>query len=87
VLKNQPLTWSRTALRSGEQGAVIVRVTVNADGGVDDVEVLRADHTGYGIPEAAAEAASGCRFKPGMKDGVPVTTYAFITWRYDFSER
>ena len=86
VVKSQPLTWPRSALRSGKRGVVVVRVTVNPSGGVDKVEVLRVDHDSHGIPEAAAEAAKGYRFKPGFKDGVPITTYAFVTWRYDFSE-
>ena len=58
---------------------------INASGGVDEVEVLRADHTGWGIPEAAVEAASGYRYKPGTKNGVAITTHAFVTWRYDFT--
>ncbi len=87
VIKSQPLTWPHTALRSGVQGVVVVRVTVNPTGGVDEVEVLRVDDDAHGIPEAAVEAATGYRFKPGFKDGVPITTYAFITWRYDFSRQ
>ncbi len=87
VIKNQPLNWPRTALLSGEKGVVVVRVTVNSTGGVDDAEILRADHRSHGIPEAAADAAAGYRFKPGIKNGVPVTTHAFITWRYDFTDR
>jgi hypothetical protein len=54
---------------------------------VDDVTILRADHTDFGIPEAALEAAKGYRYKPGTKDGVPITTNTFITWRYDFGNR
>lgn len=87
VIKTQPLEWPRSAMRSQGRGVVVVQVTVNPSGGVDEVSVLRADHTGHGIPEAAAAAAAGYRFKPGVKDGVPVTTHAFITWRYDFTER
>ncbi len=64
---------------------VVVQVTVNANGGVDDVVVLRADETEWGIPETAIEAASGYRFKPGTKSGVAITTHAFVTWRYDFT--
>jgi len=87
VIKSQSLTWSRLAQRSGGKGVVVIQLTVNADGGVDEVTVLRADHTGWGIPEAAAEAASGYRFKPGTKDGVAIKTHAFITWRYDFTDQ
>ena len=85
VLKSQSLEWPRNAARSKGRGVVVVQLTVNASGGVDDVVVLRADHTGWGIPEAALEAAAGYRFKPGTKDGVAISTYAFVTWRYDFT--
>lgn len=86
VLKSESLTWPRGAMRSRGKGVVVVKQTVNATGGIDDVEVLRADDTGWGIPEAAVEAASGYRYRPGMKDGIAITTYAFVTWRYDFTE-
>lgn len=85
VIKSQSLEWPRNAARSKGKGVVVVQLTVNASGGVDGVEVLRADHTGWGIPEMAVEAASGYRFKPGTKNGVAITTYSFVTWRYDFT--
>ncbi|MEE4274220.1 MAG: TonB family protein [Thermoanaerobaculales bacterium] len=85
IIKSQPLEWPRNAARSKGRGVVVVRLTVNAQGGVEDVTVLRADHTGWGIPEAAMEAARGYRFKPGTKAGVAITTHAFVTWRYDFT--
>jgi len=85
VIKSQALEWPRNAARSKRKGLVIVELTVNANGGVEDVAVLRADHTGWGIPEAALDAAAGYRFKPGTKDGIAVTTKSFVTWRYDFT--
>jgi TonB family protein len=87
VVKSQALEWPRNAARSKGKGVVVVQLTVNAEGGVDDVEVLRADHEGWGIPEAALDAAAGYRFKPGTKDGVAITTHAYVTWRYDFTEQ
>ncbi len=86
VVKSQSLVWPRNAQRSKGKGVVVVQVTVSPNGGVDDVTILRADHTGWGIPEAAVEAASGYRYKPGTKDGVAISTHAFITWRYDFTQ-
>ncbi len=85
VIKSQPLEWPRNAARSNGKGVVVLQLTVNASGGVDGVELLRADDTGWGIPETAIEAASGYRFKPGTKNGVAITTYSFVTWRYDFT--
>ncbi len=86
VVKTQSLVWPRNALRSNGKGVVVVQLTVNPSGAVDEVVVMRADHTGWGIPETAVEAASGYRYKPGTKDGVAITTHAFITWRYDFTQ-
>jgi len=87
VVKSQPLTWPRNAQRSKGKGVVVVRQTVNAGGGIDEVVVLRADHTGWGIPEAALEAAKGYRYKPGTKNGIAIATHTFVTWRYDFTQQ
>jgi len=86
VVKSQSLNWPRNAQRSKGKGVVVVQLMVNPSGGVDEVVILRADHTGWGIPESAVEAASGYRYKPGTKDGVAIATHAFITWRYDFTQ-
>jgi TonB family protein len=84
VIKDHPVAWPATALRSRRQGVVIIQATVNADGEVERVRILRADEGSFGIPEAALEAARKYRFKPGFKDGVPITTYATVTVPYRF---
>ncbi|HSO23827.1 MAG TPA: TonB family protein [Chondromyces sp.] len=84
VIKDHPVAWPVTALRSRRQGVIIMQATVNADGEVERVRILRADEGSYGIPEAALEAARKYRFKPGFKDGVPITTYATVTVPYRF---
>jgi TonB family protein len=86
VVKSQSLDWPRNARRSKGKGVVVLQLTVSPSGAVDEVVILRADHTGWGIPESAVEAASGYRYKPGTKDGVAIATHAFITWRYDFTQ-
>ena len=85
ILKEVPVTWSRMAMRSRRKGTVILQATVNADGAVEDVKILRADETGFGIPESVMDAVRKYRFKPGMKDGVKVKTYATVTQRYVFT--
>jgi TonB family protein len=87
VLKDHPVTWPRMALHSRRQGVVIVQVTVNAQGEVDQVRVLRADHEGFGIPQAVVEAVRKYRFKPATKAGVRVTSHATVTQRYQFRNR
>ncbi len=87
VIKKSPVVWSRTAIHSRREGVVVVQATVNADGVVDDVKVLRADHEGFGIPQAVMDAVMKYRFKPGVKDGVPIKTHFSIVARYDFTGR
>ena len=87
VIKDAPVVWPRAALHSRRNGVVIVQATVDAAGIVVDVKVLRADHEGFGIPQAVMDAARNYRFKPGTKDGVPITTYATVTKGYRFVVR
>lgn len=59
------------AVRQGQQGEVILDVTINAQGEVIDVKVERS--SGFRILDrAAAEAARGWKFNPGVKNGKPV---------------
>jgi len=84
VIKKHPVEWPTVAQKSRRQGVIILQATVNADGRVEDVKVLRADDKDDGIPEAAIEAARKYHFKPGTKDGVRIKTYATITETYRF---
>lgn len=87
VLREEAVTWPRTALHSRRKGIVVLQVTVNSRGLVDDVKILRADEDGFGIPQAVIEAARQYRFKPGTKDGVNIKTYATVTKPYSFRGR
>jgi serine/threonine-protein kinase len=87
VIKKAPVVWSRAAIHSRREGVVVLQATVNADGLVDEVKILRADHEGFGSPQAVMEAVMKYRFKPGSKDGVPITTHYSIVARYDFTGR
>jgi TonB family protein len=87
VLREEQPVWPRIAFESRQRGMVIIQATVGADGRVEDARVLRADHDGFGIPEAAIDAVRKYRFKPATKDGVRVKTYATVTKRYNFRDR
>jgi len=87
VLKEEPVTWPRSALHSRRQGLVILQATVNAKGRVEEVKILRADHEGFGIPQAIIEAVRRYYFKPATKNGVAVKSYATVTKRYRFADR
>jgi len=85
VLKEQPVVWPRLAILSRRKGVVILQATVNGSGQVQDLRLLRADHDGFGIPQAVMEAVRGYVFKPATKDGVRVTSTATVTVRYAFA--
>ena len=87
IIKKSPVVWSRAAIHSRRQGVVVLQTTVNAEGLVEEVKVLRADHEGFGIPQAVMDAVMKYRFKPGSKDGVLVKTHFSIVARYDFTDR
>jgi len=85
VLKKAQVIWSPIAARSRRRGVVIVQATVNATGRVEEAKILRADETGFGIPESALTAARDFVFKPATKGGVRVKTHATITFPYNFA--
>ena len=87
ILKKSPVVWPRAAIHSRREGVVVLQTTVNAKGIAEDVKVLRADHGGFGIPQAVMDAVMKYRFKPGTKNGVPVKTHYSIVARYDFTDR
>lgn len=68
--------------RLGETGSVLLRFLIDTDGRVKSSEVQSSSgHTR--LDEAAREALSLCRFKPGLSDGKPVEAWASLryTWR------
>jgi len=87
IIKESPVAWPRTALHSQRQGIVILQATVDANGVVEDVKLLRADHELFGIPQAVTDAVMKYRFKPATKDGVRIKTYVTVTKPYRFVVR
>lgn len=84
IIKEEAVKWPTAAKRARRRGMVIVQATVDASGHVESVKVLRADETGFGIPEAVVDAVKKYLFKPGTKDGVKIRTHATVTKRYAF---
>jgi len=62
------------------QGDVVVRVIIDEDGSVDDVECIR----GYTpLKELAEEAARRWRFEPVLINGQPVEIESVLTFRFN----
>lgn len=65
--------YPMSASARGLEGFVTVQFDVNADGGVDNVEIVAASHPVF--ERAAVDAAYRFRFRPRVVDGTPVTTH------------
>ncbi|MEI7902520.1 MAG: energy transducer TonB [bacterium] len=66
------------ARRRGEEGTVILDVTVAADGSAAKTALVSS--SGFPVLDRAAQrAAAQARFKPGTRDGQPVESAARLT--------
>lgn len=68
--------YSDEARTQGVEGDVRLRVRFLASGAAEVIEVVTG--LGFGLDEAAADAARGIRFRPAERDGRPVDTVAII---------
>lgn len=64
--------YSELAVRDKVQGALQLRLVVDASGMPQRIAVSRP--LGYGLDANAVEAVRKWRFAPGIKDGIPVAT-------------
>ena len=66
--------YTDEARRQDIQGSVELEIVVREDGSVGDVRVTKSLDRRYGLDDAAVAAARQWRFKPGLRNGVPVPT-------------
>jgi TonB family protein len=75
VVREMKPTYPQAALGAKIEGSVELEIVVLEDGTVGDVRVTKSlDRDDYGFAKAAIEAAKQWKFKPGLRDGVPVRT-------------
>ena len=63
--------YTEAARKAKYQGTVVLIAVIDEDGKVRDLKVARA--LGLGLEEKAIEAVRQWKFRPGMKDGKPVS--------------
>lgn len=82
-----PPAYPDAAIRNGQQGTVMLDVSVDATGGIEHVEV---DPKGTTAPadlqHAAMRAANGWKFKPGNSSGKPVGGVVRVPVRFSMGE-
>jgi TonB family protein len=75
LYKVEPM-YTEEARAAKYQGTVLLYIEVGADGFAHNIQVQRS--LGLGLDQKAIDAVSQWRFRPGMKDGQPVTVQATI---------
>jgi len=68
--------YTEEARAAKYQGTVILYVEIDPNGNAKNIEVKES--LGLGLDEKAIEAVKQWKFKPGQKDGNPVTVFATI---------
>jgi TonB family protein len=76
VLHKVEPEYSEEARKAKYQGTVLLYVEVDPSGRATNIKVQRS--LGLGLDEKAIEAVKQWKFKPGYKDGKPVTVAAII---------
>ena len=77
------LNYPEIAKRAGVQGKVTIRVVVNEEGNVEDVELVKG--IGAGCDEEAMRAVRETKFKPGKQRGRAVKVYVTIPIKFELN--
>ena len=80
LLEKVEPVYSAAAKQAGVMGVVIVELTINERGTIDDARILKG--LGYGLDEATIDAVKQWRFEPGTIDGRPVPVKFNITMNF-----
>jgi len=75
--------YSDQARAAGVEGKVRIELTVDVSGAVTAVRVLQG--LGYGLDEAAVQAAKSARFEPAVRCGKPESSTFTIAMRFTAS--
>jgi TonB family protein len=76
VLSKKDPEYTEVARAAKYQGTAVLAIEVGPDGKAYNIRIVRS--LGLGLDEKAIEAVKQWRFKPGTKDGQPVTVAATI---------
>ncbi len=80
-IHNPPPEYPASAVRRRWEGSVVLAFEVRADGTCGDISVIES--SGHGIlDEAAVRAVREWRFRPALRDGVPVPARQTIRFTF-----
>jgi TonB family protein len=70
--------YPEMARKSRVDGTVVLQATIQTNGNIDQLSVLKEDPKEFGFGESAMEAVRQWRYEPAFKDGEPVAVYMMI---------
>jgi TonB family protein len=79
--------YTNEAMRARIQGVVVLECVVMPDGSVGDVRVARSLDPQLGLDQEAMKTLRQWRFRPGMKDGVPVPVLVRVEMSFTLKDR
>lgn len=85
LLREVEAEYTEEALEAGIEGTVQLKIEIDAEGDVADVEVV--DGLGHGLGEAAREAARQFEFRPAEIDGEPAAVVLPFRIRFSLPRR
>jgi TonB family protein len=77
--KEMPI-YPMFARNLGREGRVMLKLTIDENGNLLDIEVI--EKAGYGFTEAAVEAVKKSTFLPAKRDGKPIASRALLPIRF-----
>ena len=84
VLQRLEPAWTELARKDRIEGIVIVEATIRRSGRVTDVRVLKG--LPDGLSESAVDALKQWRFRPAVRNGVPVSVIYNLTFNFRLEE-
>lgn len=82
AIETPPPRYPAAALRRGESGEVLLRIGVDAEGRVANVDMVRGSGS-RALDRAAISAVRAWRFRPGQRDGQPVSGTVNVPITFD----
>jgi TonB family protein len=84
VIKKSNPEYTEQARRAGIEGAVLLYVEIGTDGRPHHIRVIKG--LGFGLDATAMDSVRQWRFRPGTKDGVPISTPATIEVKFKLAD-
>jgi TonB family protein len=84
ILKSEP-RYTEEARQSRVEGTVVLSVIIGADGSVQDTKIVKS--LSPDLDQKAIEAVSHWKFRPGEKDGKPITVGGQVQVNFRLSDK